>query len=212
VSHSRHVQGHALTFSSLPLHSHFLPPALDPNDTTTARAAEPTGVCFVFRSNVDLLFKFRVLVFSVLLDSLPRPQRARLLDALQLALPQFSNVPTLPPRSLGPDSTFSCSFRRYLKTRCAYAHLVNFAWRRRSSGVLRRLAGLLYAGGPARLAGTTTSPIRPHGVGRTSPIAILINAILTELNGMRLLGPAALLGDLVNIIDANPFGGLFEAP
>jgi hypothetical protein len=40
------------------------------------------------------------------------------------------------------------------------------------------------------------------GAGRTYPIAIIVTAILAELNGLQLLAPAALLGDLVNMADA----------
>jgi hypothetical protein len=77
------------------------------------------------------------------------------------------------------------------------------------------------AGGPAWLAGTTASSILRLYVytgaasGRTSPIAILVNATVAELNGLWLLALAALLGDLANMIDtslAKAFGVLFGAP
>ena len=131
---------------------------------------------------------------------------SRLFDTLRLALPAFAR-----------------SFHRYLKILCAYAHLVSFAGRRRSSGVLRRDwldCRSSKAGGPAWLAGTTASSIlrlyvHPGAAsGRTSPIAILVNAFLAGLNGLWLLAPAAALGDLANMIDtslAKTSDVLFEA-
>jgi hypothetical protein len=68
---------------------------------------------------------------------------------------------------------------------------------------------------PRGLQGRQLAPYVYTGAGRTSPIAILVNAILAGLNGLRLLAPAALLGDLANMIDASlakAFGVLFEAP
>ncbi len=47
------------------------------------------------------------------------------------------------------------------------------------------------------------------------PITILANALLAALNGLRLLAPAALLGDLADALDASlakAFGMLLEAP
>jgi hypothetical protein len=48
------------------------------------------------------------------------------------------------------------------------------------------------------------------------PIAVLlVNVILAELNGLRLLAPGALLGNLASMIDASlakAFGVLFETP
>jgi hypothetical protein len=47
------------------------------------------------------------------------------------------------------------------------------------------------------------------------PIATLANALLAALNGLRLLAPAALLGDLAKVLDASlstAFGTLLEAP
>jgi hypothetical protein len=44
---------------------------------------------------------------------------------------------------------------------------------------------------------------------------ILVNAVLAELNGLRLLVPAAVLGDLANMTDASLFknsGVLSDAP
>jgi hypothetical protein len=46
------------------------------------------------------------------------------------------------------------------------------------------------------------------------PIAVLANGLLTALNGLRLLVPAALLGDLENALGASlarAFGTLLEA-
>jgi hypothetical protein len=61
------------------------------------------------------------------------------------------------------------------------------------------------AGGPAGLAGTTSSSIRPHRRWSYIP----------NRDTCRLLAQAALLSDLANMVDAslaNPFGVVFEAP
>jgi hypothetical protein len=47
------------------------------------------------------------------------------------------------------------------------------------------------------------------------PVAVLANALLAALNGLRLLAPVALLGDLANALDASlarGAGALLEAP
>jgi hypothetical protein len=56
---------------------------------------------------------------------------------------------------------------------------------------------------PRGLQGRQLARYVHTGARRTSPIAILDNAISAELNGLRLLAPAALLGDLANTIDAS---------
>jgi len=62
------------------------------------------------------------------------------------------------------------------------------------------------------LAGTTASSIRPRpGAGRTSPIRILVDAILVEINGLRLLAPAAFLANTIDASLVKTFGVLFEA-
>jgi hypothetical protein len=69
---------------------------------------------------------------------------------------------------------------------------------------------------PRGLQGRQLAPYIHTGAGRSSRmIAILVNAFLADLNGLRLIAPAALLGDLANLIDASlakAFGVLFEAP
>jgi hypothetical protein len=65
------------------------------------------------------------------------------------------------------------------------------------------------------LQGRQLAPYVHTGAGRTSPIAILVNAILAGLNGLQLPAPAALLGDLANMIDVSltkASGVLFDAP
>ena len=72
------------------------------------------------------------------------------------------------------------------------------------------------AGGPAWVAGTAASPVRPHGAGRTSPIAICQrDPSGLGIKRMTATSAAGLLDDLVNMIGAplaNPFGVVFEAP
>jgi hypothetical protein len=65
--------------------------------------------------------------------------------------------------------------------------------------------------------GTTASVLHmpPQALVVYPPIAILANALLAALNGLRLLAPVALLGDLANALDASlakAFGTLLEAP
>jgi hypothetical protein len=114
-------------------------------------------------------------------------------------------------------SAFARSFRRYLQTRCAYAHLVSFSgrWKSwRTPEIGWATVGVTQAD-PRGLQGRQLAPYVYAGASRTSPIQILVNAILAGLNELRLLAPAALLGDLANMIDASlakAFGVLFEAP
>ena len=65
--------------------------------------------------------------------------------------------------------------------------------------------------------GTTAGVLHmpPQALVVYPPIAILANALLATLNDLRLLAPAALLGDLANALDASlakAFGTLLEAP
>ena len=63
------------------------------------------------------------------------------------------------------------------------------------------------------MQGRQLPPYVHTSAGRISAIAILVNAILAELNALRPLAPAALLGGLANMIDAflaKAFGVLFE--
>ena len=55
----------------------------------------------------------------------------------------------------------------------------------------------------------------PQALVVCPPIAVLANALLAALNRLRLLAPAALLGELANALDASlvkAFGTLLEAP
>jgi len=43
----------------------------------------------------------------------------------------------------------------------------------------------------------------PQGLAVYPPVAVFANALLAALNGLRLLAPVALLGDLTNTLDAS---------
>ncbi|KAN0109644.1 hypothetical protein V8E52_009081, partial [Russula decolorans] len=140
---------------------------------------------------------------------------SRLLNALRLAPPQCPNVPALTAQF----SQYATSFARSgFNIRTLIPPLFEVAVRVRASG---ELCGAAEEFGRTPEIGWTPARVTqadPRGLqrrqlalyvhtdaGRTSPIAILVNAILAELNGPQLLAPAALLGDLANMI-------VFEAP
>ena len=68
-------------------------------------------------------------------------------------------------------------------------------------------------GGAGTTAGVLHMP--PQALVVYPPIVVLANALLATLNRLRLLAPAALLGELANALDASlvkAFGMLLEAP
>jgi hypothetical protein len=113
----------------------------------------------------------------------------RLLDALRMALPRFPDVPALtallsqltystaPLRTLGSRSTFRTLFCRCLRTWCAHACLVN------SPGRCWRSSCVQFVRTPE--TGWAAAGAPRGGSGTTATIAMLANALLAALNGLR---------------------------
>jgi hypothetical protein len=155
---------------------------------------------------------------------------SRLLDALRSALPRFPDAPAL--TALLSQLTYcATSFARLgFDFRTLLPPLFEDAVRARVSGEFSRAVeefartpetGWAAVGAPRAdtrgAAGTTASVLHmpPQALAVYPPIAILANALLAALNGLRLLAPTALLGDLANALDASlakAFGTLLEAP
>ncbi|KAF8492958.1 Dor1-domain-containing protein [Russula emetica] len=155
---------------------------------------------------------------------------SRLLDALRSALPRFPDAPAL--TALLSQLTYcATSFARLgFDFRTLLPPLFEDAVRARVSGEFSRAVeefartpetGWAAVGAPRAdtrgAAGTTAGVLHmpPQALAVYPPIAILANALLAALNGLRLLAPVALLGDLANALDASlakAFGTLLEAP
>ncbi|KAI0262642.1 Dor1-like family-domain-containing protein [Russula aff. rugulosa BPL654] len=155
---------------------------------------------------------------------------SRLLDALRSALPRFPDAPAL--TALLSQLTYcATSFARLgFDFRTLLPPLFEDAVRARVSSefskaveVFARTPETGWAavgapradtrGAPGSTAGVLHMP--PQALVVYPPIAILANALLAALNGLRLLAPTALLGDLANALDASlakAFGTLLEAP
>ena len=85
----------------------------------------------------------------------------------------------------------------------------------RTPGIGWAAVRVMQTSDPRGLQGRQLAPYVHTSAGRTSPIAILVNAILAGSNGLGLLAPAAFLGDLAGMIGASlvsTFGVLCEAP
>jgi conserved oligomeric Golgi complex subunit 8 len=155
---------------------------------------------------------------------------SRLLDALRLALPRFPDAPAL--TGLLSQLTYcATSFARLgFDFRTLLPPLFEDAVRARVSSEFSRAVdefartpetGWAAVGAPradTRGAAATTAGVLhmpPQALVVYPPIALLANALLAALNGLRLLAPVALLGDLANALDASlakAFGTLLEAP
>ena len=155
---------------------------------------------------------------------------SRLLDALRSALPRFPDAPAL--TALLSQLTYcATSFARLgFDFRTLLPPLFEDAVRARVSGEFSRAVeefartpetGWAAVGAPRAdtrgEGGTTASVLHmpPQALAVYPPIAILANALLAALNGLRLLAPVALLGDLANALDnslAKALGTLLEAP
>ena len=151
---------------------------------------------------------------------------SRLLDALRLALPRFPDAPAL--TALLSQLTYcATSFARLgFDFRTLLPPLFEDAVRARVSGEFSRAAeefartpetGWAAVGAPRGGAGTTAGVLHmpPQALVVYPSIAVLANALLAALNRLRLLAPAALLGELANALDASlvkAFGTLLEAP
>ncbi|KAN0109625.1 Dor1 domain containing protein [Russula decolorans] len=155
---------------------------------------------------------------------------SRLLDALRSALPRFPDAPAL--TALLSQLTYcATSFARLgFDFRTLLPPLFEDAVRSRVSGEFSRAVeefartpetGWAAVGAPRAdtrgAAGTTASVLHmpPQALAVYPPIAMLANALLAALNGLRLLAPVALLGDLANALDASlakALGTLLEAP
>jgi len=155
---------------------------------------------------------------------------ARLLDALRSALPRLPDAPAL--TALLTQLTYcATSFARLgFDFRTLLPPLFEDAVRARVSGEFSKAAdefarspgaGWTAVGAPRRDSrggvGTTTGVLHvpPQALVVYPPVAVLANALLAALNGLRLLAPVALLGDLANALDASlarAAGALLEAP
>ena len=155
---------------------------------------------------------------------------ARLLDALRSALPRLPDAPAL--TALLTQLTYcATSFARLgFDFRTLLPPLFEDAVRARVSGEFSKAAdefartsgaGWTAVGAPRRDSrggvGTTTGGLHvpPQALVVYPPVAVLANALLAALNGLRLLAPVALLGDLANALDASlarAAGALLEAP
>jgi hypothetical protein len=143
-----------------------------------------------------------------------------------LALPRFPDAPAL--TALLSQLTYcATSFARLgFDFRTLLPPLFEDAVRARVSGEFSRAVeeftrtpetGWAAVGAPRGGSGTTAGVLHmpPQALVVYPPIAILANALLAALNGLRLLAPAALLGDLAKALDASlskAFGTLLEAP
>jgi hypothetical protein len=155
---------------------------------------------------------------------------SRLLDALRSALPRFPDAPAL--TALLSQLTYcATSFARLgFDFRTLLPPLFEDAVRTRVSGEFSRAVEEFARtpetgwaavgaprGDPRGGAGTTTGVLHmpPQALVVYPPVAVLTNGLLAALNGLRLLAPAALLGDLANVLDASlakASGTLLEAP
>lgn len=155
---------------------------------------------------------------------------SRLLDALRAALPRLPDAPAL-TALLTQLSYCATSFARLgFDFRPLLPPLFEDAVRARVSGDFSRAAeefartpGTGWAavgaprrdsrGGAGKTAGVLHMP--PQALVVYPPVAVLANALLAALNGLRLLAPVALLGDLASALDAalaKAAGTLLEAP
>ena len=154
----------------------------------------------------------------------------RLLDVLRSALPRFPDAPAL-MALLSLLTYCATSFVRLgFDFRTLLPPLFEDAVRARVSSEFSKAVevfactpetGWAAVGAPRAdmrgATGTTAGVLHmpPQALVVYPPIAILANALLAALNGLRLLAPAALLGDLANALDASlakAFGTLLEAP
>lgn len=155
---------------------------------------------------------------------------SRLLDALRTALPRFPDAPSL--TALLSQLTYcATSFARLgFDFRTLLPSLFEDAVRARVSSEFSRAVeefartpetGWAAVGAPRAdtrgAAGTTAGVLHmpPQALVVYPPIATLTNALLAALNGLRLLAPVALLGDLADALDASlarAFGTLLDAP
>ncbi|KAH9991099.1 Dor1-like family-domain-containing protein [Russula vinacea] len=134
---------------------------------------------------------------------------SRLLDALRLALPRFPDAPAL--TALLSQLTYcATSFARLgFDFRTLLPPLFEDAVRARVSGEFSRAV--------EEFARTTSGVLHmpPQALVVYPPIAMLANALLAALNGLRLLAPVALLSDLAKALDVSlskAFDTLLEAP
>ena len=142
---------------------------------------------------------------------------SRLLDTLRAALPRLPDAPAL--TALLTQLTYcATSFARLgFDFRALLPPLFEDAVHSRVSGEFFRAAedfvrtpetGWAAVGAPRRdsrtVSGTTSGVLHvpPHALVVYPPVAVLANALLATLNGLRLLAPAALLHDLAHALDA----------
>jgi conserved oligomeric Golgi complex subunit 8 len=155
---------------------------------------------------------------------------SRLLDALRAALPRLPDAPAL--TALLTQLTYcATSFARLgFDFRALLPPLFEDAVRARVCGDFSRAAeeftrtpetGWASVGAPRRDsrggAGKTAGVLHmpPQALVVYPPVAVFANALLAALNGLRLLAPVALLGDLASALDAalaKGAGTLLEAP
>ena len=155
---------------------------------------------------------------------------SRLLDALRQALPRLPDAPAL--TALLTQLTYcATSFARLgFDFRTLLPPLFEDAVRTRVSGEFSKAAeefartpetSWAAVGAPRRdsrgSTGTTAGVLHmpPQALVAYTPVAVLANALLAALNGLRLLAPVALLGDLAGALDASlakAAGTLLEAP
>jgi len=155
---------------------------------------------------------------------------SRLLDALRTALARLPDAPAL--TALLTQLTYcATSFARLgFDFRTLLPPLFEDAVRTRVCGEFSKAAeefsrtpatGWAAVGAPRRDSrggsGTTVGVLHmpPQALVVYAPVAVLANALLAALNGLRLLAPVALLGDLASALDASlakAAGTLLEAP
>ncbi|KAI9509139.1 Dor1-domain-containing protein [Russula earlei] len=145
---------------------------------------------------------------------------SRLLDVLRAALPRMPDAPAL--TALLTQLTYcATSFARLgFDFRSLLPPLFEDAVRARVSGEFSRAAeefgrtpetGWAAVGAPRKdsrggagmTSGVLHIHIPPQALAVYPPVAVFANALLVALNGLRLLAPAALLGDLANSLDAS---------
>ena len=151
---------------------------------------------------------------------------SRLLNMLRSALPRFPDAPGL-TALLSQLMYCATSFARLGFDFCTLLPpLFEDAVRTRvSSGFSRAVEEFVRTpetacaavGAPRGGAETTAGVLHmpPQALVVYPPIAMLANALLAALYGLRLLAPAALLGDLASALNASlvkAFGTLLEAP
>jgi len=155
---------------------------------------------------------------------------SRLLDALRAALPRLPDAPAL--TALLTQLTYcATSFARLgFDFRTLLPPLFEDAVRTRVSGEFSKAAeefartpetGWAAVGAPRRDSrggtGTTAGVLHmpPQALVAYTPVAVLANALLAALNGLRLLAPVAVLVDLASALDASlakAAGTLLGAP